>query len=161
MTVPQTSVTTNNIPNWVSIETSGGSGLYKGGSGFGVASTRFNELDYVPNQQRSESMTIRANGGIGRMEVRFGAFFEGEKERGIYELLDAQGNVIPDSETTFTAREVNNAPGDKLIIDPGYKFHSIRFKATSLEGKPLYSSDSDSSDYYIKDFNVVRGGGVS
>lgn len=159
------------LPEGVTVTATGGT-AFKGttswGAGFGVDG-RTNasqgttvELGYNPVTKTSQGLTFDFGGKtVTHAEVTFSAFAaagnEGN-ERGVYQLLDAQGNAVG-GPVTFSASQVD-AAGGKLVID-STGFAAIRFTATSYATANHWAETTtqslngvnyayDSSDYLIK-----------
>lgn len=170
------------LPAGVTVTASGGT-MFKGttswGSGFGVDG-RTNasqgttvELGYNPITKASQGLTFSfGDKTVTHAEVTFSAFAAagGEgNERGVYQLLDAQGKAIG-SPVTFSASQVN-AAGGKLVIDSASGFAAITFTATSYATANHWAETTkqavggttyayDSSDYLIKaiSYDYTSGG---
>lgn len=159
------------LPEGVTVTATGGT-AFKGttswGSGFGVDG-RTNasqgttvELGYNPVTKESQGLTFDFGGKtVTRAEVSFAAFSEASNEgneRGVYQLLDAEGKAIG-SPVTFSASQVAAAGGKLVITSEG--FAAVKFTATTYATANHWAETgrktvdgtnyaTDSSDYLIK-----------
>lgn len=164
------------LPEGVSIRAEGGA-LYKGaskwGAGFGVSgrtnltgSKNGNDLGYDPVTKTSEALVIDFGHNVVQAKITFDGFkadgYEGN-ERGVYEMLDANGKVVG-APVTFTAEQVAKT-GGVLTITSETGFSSLRLKATSY-ADDVYELETstatqdgrvlavDSSDFFVKSVAV-------
>ncbi|MFA7430669.1 MAG: Ig-like domain-containing protein, partial [Rhodospirillaceae bacterium] len=159
------------LPEGVTVTAAGGT-LFKGatawGNGFGVDGRTNSsqgttvELGYNPVTKASQGLTFDFGGKtVTRAEVSFSAFNAASNEgneRGVYQLLDAEGKAIG-APVTFSASQVAAAGGTLVIASEG--FAAVKFTATSYAtanhwaetGRATVDGVSyatDSSDYLIK-----------
>ncbi len=159
------------LPEGVTVTATGGT-AFKGttnwGSGFGVDG-RTNasqgttvEMGYNPVTKASQGLTFDFGGKtVTRAEVSFSAFNAASNEgneRGVYQLLDAEGKAIG-APVTFSASDVAAAGGTLVITSEG--FAAVQFSATSYATANHWAETgratvdgvnyaTDSSDYLIK-----------
>lgn len=172
------------LPAGVTVTAAGGA-VFKGatawGSGFGVEG-RTNasqgttvELGYNPVTKASQGLTFDFGDKlVTHAEVSFAAFAAagGEgNERGVYQLLDAQGKAMGQP-VTFSASQVN-AAGGKLVIDSASGFAAVKFTATSYATANHWAETTqqtvggttyayDSSDYLIRGISYdYKSGGTT
>ncbi|KJS39242.1 MAG: hypothetical protein VR70_08575 [Rhodospirillaceae bacterium BRH_c57] len=170
------------LPEGVTVTATGGT-AFKGttawGNGFGVDG-RTNasqgttvELGYNPVTKASQGMTFDFGGKtVTRAEVSFSAFSAGSNEgneRGVYQLLDAEGKAIG-TPVTFSASQVAAAGGTLVITSEG--FAAVEFSATNYATANHWAETgrkavdgvtyaTDSSDYLIKAIAYDYTGGTT